>query len=121
MVTWDNALMYESPHLQFRQLLSIFVAFYGAKRAGPGWGERAHLLVSSGFGGGEWPGVELTRRNRRAADTHTLKVSSSTSRPPVDVAHVLRAPGRSRTCISGFGRRCLFRWTTRAERYPSRR
>jgi hypothetical protein len=38
------------------------------------------------------PGIGLTSRTRRAACAHTLKVSFEHSRPPVDVAHVLRAP-----------------------------
>ena len=52
--------------------------------------------------------AKLTSRNRRAADTHTMKVSSSISRPPVDVAHVLRAPGRNRTDDTRFRKPRLY-------------
>jgi hypothetical protein len=38
---------------------------------------------------------------------------------PVTPQGKQRAPSRSRTCVSGFGRRCRFRWTTGARNWDS--
>src|SRR5262245_40590301 len=56
----------------------------------------------------EWTRTSRTARPPQTFGAHTWYVSLSTSRSAVDVAHVLRAPGRIRTCDLPLRRRTLY-------------